>query len=83
MQADKRSEEMKKMDLLEKSVIEANNQIKKHFPKLGGKQVMPTRSKHAPNFKMPVPELTPIKEEVVAKKKPTPSRQVLKTSPQK
>lgn len=53
------------------------------MPKLGGKQVLPTRSKHAPNFKLPVPELTPIKEEVVQKKKPTPSRKPAKASPEK
>ena len=81
MVADKRSEEMKKMDLLEKSVKEANDVIKKHFPKVGGKSALPTRSKHAPNFKMPVPDLTPIKEEIVPKKKPTPARQITKGSP--
>ena len=57
---DKRSNEMKKMEQLEKQVKEANDVIKKHVPKIGGKSSLPSKSKHAPNFKLPVPDLQPI-----------------------
>jgi hypothetical protein len=80
---DRRSDAMKKMDQLEKQVKEANDAIKKHVPKLGGKSVLPSKSKHAPNFKLPAPELQSIKEEV-PKKKSTPIRFInSKTSPSK
>jgi hypothetical protein len=74
---------MKKMDQLEKSVKEANDAIKKHVPKIGGKSSLPTRSKHAPNFKLPAPDLQPIKEEV-PKNRATPIRFInQKSSPLK